>query len=322
MILEQQGASGMSILVIGGAGFIGRRMIPILASRGHEITCMDIDAAGASAAFAGLGDKVKVVRGDVTQFDDVIGAVQESRAERLINLSYFIGDIAPHTAFKLDVQGMDNVFEAARRSGVRHTVFASSLAVSGAQSKFGERLVDETDERYGDTQYAVNKIINEHQAHDYRRAYGMTITCVRPANVTGPDKKFGSIDHVNCMCEPARGKSITFPHADTMRCVIHVEDMAEAFARILLADKPKHTTYNSGGATVSMAELAALVRSYIPDADIRFKHETGGRATSGNFLIDNRRLVEEFGVQYAPLRQRVKEVINDIRRAEGKPLVA
>ena len=51
------------------------------------------------------------------------------------------------------------------------------------------------------------------------------------------------------------------------------------------------------------------------------ENETGGREVSGNFLIDNSRVVEEFGVQYAPLRQRVKEVINDIRREEGLPLV-
>ena len=307
----------MSILVIGGAGFIGRRMIPALAAAGHELTCMDIDVAGASTAFAHLGHKVKVVRGDVTQFDDVIGAMQESRADRVVNLSYFIGDLAPHVAFKLDIQGMDNCFEAARRSGVKHTVFASSVAVTGQQTEFGERLVDETDERRGETQYAVNKIINEWQAHDYRRAYGMTITCIRPANVTGPDKKFGSIDHVNCMCQPARGQSVTFPHADTMRCVIHVEDMAEVFARVVLTDKPKYETYNSGGAMVSLAELAAQVREFLPDADIRFEAETGGRAISGNYLIDNSRVIEEFSVQYAPLRQRVKEVINAIRTGEG-----
>ena len=164
-------------------------------------------------------------------------------------------------------------------------------------------------------------MMNEWQAQDYRRAYGMTITCIRPANVTGPDKKFGSIDHVNCMCQPARGNPVEFPHADAMRCVIHVEDMAEAFARILLADKPQHTTYNSGGTTLSMGELAALVREFLPGADINFKEPIGGRAISGNFLIDNRRLVEEFGVQYKPLRQRVKEVINDIRAGEGLPLV-
>ena len=311
----------MSMLAIGGAGFIGRRLLPILAKAGHEVTCMDIDVAGASAAFSDLGDKVSVVRGDVTQFDDVIGAMQEAKAERVINLSYFIGDLAPHVAFKLDIQGMDNVFEAARRLNVKHTVFASSLAVSGGQSNFGERLVNEDDERHGTTQYAVNKITNEWQAQDYRRAYGMTITCVRPANVNGPDKKFGSIDHVNCMCQPARGAAVMFPHADTMRNVIHVEDIAEAFARVLMTDKPKHETYNSGGTTVSLGELAAMVKAYLPDADIQFEQETGGRAASGNFLIDNSRLVEEFGVQYAPLQQRVKEVINDIRRDEGLPLV-
>ncbi|NKB55014.1 MAG: NAD-dependent epimerase/dehydratase family protein [Alphaproteobacteria bacterium] len=311
----------MSILVIGGAGFIGRRLIPLLVAEKQAVTCMDIDVGGARAAFGEFGDAVKIVRGDVTAFDDVIGAMMEAQAERVINLSYFIGELAPHTAFKLDIQGMDNCFEAARRTGVKHTVFASSVAVSGSQTHFGERLVNEDDARNGDTQYAVNKIINEWQAHDYRRQYGMTITCIRPANVTGPDKKFGSIDHVNCMCQPARGNPVTFPHRDTMRNVIHVEDMAAVFARVALTDSPKHETYNSGGTTVSIGELAALVTEFLPEADIRFEAEEGGRATSGNFLIDNSRVVEEFGVQYAPLRQRVKEVINDIRRGEGLPLV-
>jgi len=311
----------MSILAIGGAGFIGRRLIPLLVAENQTVTVMDIDVRTASAAFEQFGDKVKVVRGDVTAFDDVIGAMIESGADRVVNLSYFIGELEPHVAFKLDIQGMDNVFEAARRTGMKHTVFASSVAVSGEQSKFGERMVNEDDERHGTTQYAVNKIMNEWQAHDYRRSYDMKITCIRPANVTGPDKKFGSIDHVNCMCQPARGNTVSFSHADTMRCVIHVEDMAEVFARVLLSDNPKQETYNSGGATVSLGELAALVKEFLPDADIRFDNESGGREVSGNFLIDNSKALEEFGVQYAPLRQRVKEVINDIRREEGLPLV-
>src|SRR5262249_8597165 len=187
----------------------------------------------------------------------------------------FIGELAPHVAFKLDLQGMDNCFEAARRYGVKHTVFASSVAVSGQQAHFGERLVEETDERRGETQYALNKIINEWQGHDYRPPHGKQDPRRRPPQPARPNQKVGSIDHVNCMCQPARGQAVTFPHADAMRCVIHVEDMAEAFARVLLADKPRHTTYNSGGTTVSICELAALVREFLPKADIRFEAQTG-----------------------------------------------
>ena len=311
----------MSIVVIGGTGFIGRRLIPLLVGRGESVVCMDINTAAAS--FAAQGDRVKVVRGDVTQFDDVMGVVAETRPERLLNLSYHIGsDLPPHVATKLNVVGMDNCFEAARLCGVRHTVYASSLAVSGQQKHFGERPVTEEDFRYGDYQYAVHKIFNDWQAKDYTDKFGMTITGVRPANVTGPDKVRGSVDHVNCITQPARGQPVTFPYRDAMRIPIHVDDIAEVFARVLLADKPRHPIYNSGGTTISMGALADMVREFIPDADIRFEQETGGRERSGNFLIDNRRLVEEFGVQYAPFRQRVLQIVNEVRREEGRQPIA
>jgi nucleoside-diphosphate-sugar epimerase len=308
----------MSVLVVGGAGFIGRRLIPLLLARGEDVVCFDINVARPLA----FGEGVKLVRGDVTQFDDVMVAVTEAKPERLINLSYHIGsDLPPHIATKLNVVGMDNCFEAARLAGVRHTVYASSLAVNGAQKHFGERAVTEDDFRHGDVQYAVCKIFNEWQAKDYRDKYGMTITGVRPANVTGPDKVMGSVDHVNCIVQPARGKSVTFPYRDAMRCPIHVDDTAEVFARVLMAEKPKHGIYNSGGHAISLGDLAAMVREFLPDADIRFDKDTGGREISGNFLIDNTRLVEEFGVQYAPFRSRVRDIINDIRRDEGRPAI-
>jgi predicted N-formylglutamate amidohydrolase len=64
-----------------------------------------------------------------------------------------------------------------------------------------------------------------------------------------------------------------------------------------------------------------MVREFLPDARITFQHETGGRDISGNYLIDNTRLVQEFGVQYLPYRQRVLQIINKVRAAEGLPLV-
>lgn len=310
----------MSVFVIGGAGFIGIRLIPLLVARGESITCMDITPQ--SPALAALGDRVKLVRGDVTQFDDVMAAMSAARPDRVINLSYMLGsEHAPHVALKLNVLGMDNCFEAARLTGAKHVVYASSLAVNGEQFHYGERMITEDDFRHGHVQYAMHKIFNEFQAQDYREKFGMTITGVRPANVTGPDKVRGSVDHVNCITQPARGKPIRFPFADAMRCPIHVDDVAEVFARVLLTDRPEHAVYNTGGTAISLGDLAGIVRGFLPDAQITFDKPTGGKEISGNYMIDNTRLVQEFGVQYRPYRERVLQIINEVRQAEGLPPV-
>jgi len=310
----------MPIFVIGGAGFIGFRLIRLLVARGQSVTSMDISPGAHS--FADLGNKVNSVRGDVTQFDQLMAAMAAAKPERVVNLSYFLGsDHAPHVAMKLNILGMDNCFEAARLLGVRHTMYASSLAVNGKQANYGNRPVTEADQVHGEYQYAKHKIMNEWQAQDYTEKYGMLITGIRPANVTGPDKVRGSVDHVNIITEPARGKAITLAYKDAMRCPIHVDDIAEVFARVLLSERPNHRIYNSGGTPISLGEIADIVRSYLPDANIDFQNESGGRDASGNYMIDNARLITEFGVQYRPYRDRVLQIINDIRRDHRLPVV-
>jgi nucleoside-diphosphate-sugar epimerase len=311
----------MSTLIIGGTGFIGRRLVPLLAQRGEEIVCMDINPA--TANYEGLGKQVRVVRGDVAQFDDVMSVMATAKPARVVNLAYYLGsEHPPHAAFKLNILGMDNCFEAAHLCGVNRVAYASSLAVSGEQKHYGDRVVTEDDFRHGHVQYAMHKIFNEWQAQDYREKHGMEITAIRPANVTGNDKIVGSVDHVFCITDPARGKPVSFPYKDAMRCPIHVDEIAEIFARVIMTDKPQHWIYNTGGIAISLGEIANIVREFLPDAKITFDKETGGKELSGNYLIDNSRLVQEFGVQYRPYRERVLQIINEVRREEGLPLVS
>jgi nucleoside-diphosphate-sugar epimerase len=311
----------MSILILGGTGFIGRRLVPLLAARGEEIVCMDLNPG--TANYERFGKQVRVMRGDVSQFDDVMAVTASAKPARIVNLAYYLGsEHPPHAALKLNIVGMDNCFEAARLAGCNRIVFASSLAVSAEQKFYGERPVTEEDFRHGHVQYAMHKIFNEWQAQDYREKFGMEITAIRPANITGPDKIVGSVDHVKCITFPAKGQPISFPYKDAMRCPLHVDDIAEVFARVLMADKPRHAVYSSGGTPISIGELADLVREFLPDAKITFDHETGGRESSGNWLIDNNRLVQEFGVQYLPYRQRVLQIINETRSEAGLPPVA
>ena len=311
----------MSTLVIGGTGFIGRRLVPLLAQRGEEIVCMDINPA--TANYEGLGKQVRVVRGDVAQFDDVMATMVAAKPERVVNLAYFLGsEHPPRVAFKLNILGMDNCFEAARLCEVKRVAYASSLAVSGEQHFYGDRAVTEDDFRHGHVQYAMHKIFNEWQAQDYREKHGLDITAIRPANVTGNDKIVGSVDHVKCITFPARGQPISFPFRDAMRCPVHVDEIAEIFARVIMTDKPKHWVYNTGGIAISLGEIADLVREYLPDAKVSFDKDVGGKEISGNYMIDNSRLVEEFGVQYRPYRERVLQIINEVRGEQSLPPLA
>ena len=311
----------MTTLILGGTGFIGRRAVPRLAARGERVAVMDINPNAVS--FEEFGDLVTVMRGDIMEFEDVVKAVLASKPDRIMNLAYLLGsgDDTPHFTMKLNVLGMDNCFEAARVCGVDRVVYASSVAVSGQQSAFGDRLVNEDDPMHGTSQYAMHKRFNEFQAQQFNSVYGMNITGIRPANVTGPDKVRGSTDHVRCVVLPASGEPVNFPKSGFMRLPVHVEDVAEAFVRVTMADSCHARGIQHGGhSRISMGDLADIVRGFLPDADISFDAE-GGKEESGNYLVDNSRLLGEFEMEYPPLASRVRDIINDVRRDKGQPPV-
>ena len=229
----------MTVLVLGGAGFIGPRVIRKLVERGEDVYATDInplpDIPGVEA------DSIRSARVDITDFEQVTRAIVDSQPDRIINLAYLLGggEGNPHHQMRLNILGMDNCFEAGRLLGVDRIVYASSVAVSGQQSNFGDREINEDEGTYGDSQYATHKIFNEFQAKMFNENYGMRITGIRPANVTGPDKVRGSTDHVRCVTLPSRGEPVSFPYQDMMRLPIHVEDIAEAFVRVTLVDSQR-----------------------------------------------------------------------------------
>ncbi|MCI0849254.1 MAG: hypothetical protein J4N86_12045, partial [Chloroflexi bacterium] len=85
-------------------------------------------------------------------------------------------------------------------------------------------------------------------------------------------------------------------------------------------DQSHYPIYNSGGHPISLGDLAGIVKNFLPDAQITFESQDG-KEDSGNYLADNSRLLGEFELEYPPFEQRVLQIINDIRRDEGLPLV-
>jgi nucleoside-diphosphate-sugar epimerase len=309
------------MLVFGGTGFIGNRVLRKLIERGHAVAAFDINP-NLPAYDADLQGKVQVFRGDITLMDDVVETMLAVKPDHVLNLAYLMGGGDPHMGVRLNVLGMDNCFEAARLCGIKRVVYATSLTVYGEQRNFGERPVVETDFRFGTGLYAASKIYNEHQAEWYSSAYDMQITGLRAAHVTGWDKVRGSTDHVKCITEPARGLPVEFPFRDAMRLPIHVEDVAEIFARLVEDASSRHAVYNSGGYGQSMGDLAQLVSRYLPDARITFAQDEGGRASSPIYLMDNSRWVDEYDYPLPLFEQRVLEMINEVRQHAGLPLVS
>jgi nucleoside-diphosphate-sugar epimerase len=232
-------------------------------------------------------------------------------------------DNKPRVAFKLNVMGLDNVLEASRLTNVGRIVYCSSIAVHGGVviSKEGEktappdRVIMEDETPAPRKQYDHHKVFNEWQAREYREKHGMSVIGIRPTNVGGSDKlAVGSTEHVRAVVFPALGQPVELDYPDRMRCCIHGDDAAEAFRLVALAKAPKHTIYTTGGDPLSIGEVADMVRSHIPDADIRFTHASGGKAFSGAYRFSNQRLTEEFGFTYKPWAEVVPMMIENVRR--------
>lgn len=279
------------------------------------MVCMDLVSAETSS----LPSRLKNIRVDVSDFESVVSTFFTYRPEVVINLGFLVGDYVPRSAMRVNILGADNCFEAARLAGVDRIVFSSSIAVNGAQSNYGYRPLVEDDRHIAETQYAAHKVFNEWQAKEYREKHGMTITAIRPANISGVDKTLGSVDHVACIVNPAKGKSIHFKFRDQMRCVIYGDDMAEVFARVAETKRPAFTVYNSGGETLSLGALSEMVKKHIPDADITFEQQAGSeKAEIGGvaYIYDHSRILQEFGVEYLPYKSRVAEMIEMVRSGE------
>ena len=122
------GREFMSVFIAGGTGFIGRRLTRSLVAEGETVKVMNI--APQSADFEDLGDKVNVVQGEISQSAVVMDRMAGAGANRVINLAYFIGNHRPpHVALKLNIDGMDNFFEAARLPAKRWCTLARSPSI-------------------------------------------------------------------------------------------------------------------------------------------------------------------------------------------------
>lgn len=311
----------MSVMVTGGTGFIGARIIRKLVERGEDVVCFDL--APPRANLQPYLDRIEVYRGDITQVPHLLEAVNTHGVDRIIHMAALLPpdtEDRPHFGMLVNIQGTNNVFEVARWTGVRRVVYASSIAVYGVQETFGDRPLTEDDTSNPVNVYGMTKAVNDFSARKYIDQFGMDLRGVRIATVFGHGRVTGMTGMIGglLMSLPAIGKPIDLPfHHDEASAMIHAEDAAEIFVRIALSDSLKHNIYLSGGHLATAGEMVDIVRGFIPDAKIT----TGDLFVPHVYLVDNSQMLADIGYEMAPLRVRILEHINDARREAGLPTI-
>lgn len=301
----------MAILVIGGTGFVGKRVIKRLADSGENPICFDIFPQ--TSDFSDVGKDIKVVQGDMTCIEDLIGALKKYSVEKIIHLA--VQRQGLHSAMRISALGTNCVFEAARLSGVKRILFASSVAFHGPQSFFGEKPVTENDYGFPSITYGAIKWMNEFMAKEYNKYYGMEIIAVRIALVYGTGHRGGLSWANDIVTLPAIGKPVAIPcRSNQKACLIHVEDVAEIFTRLIRKTELRHDVYHTGGDMCTLEEMAKIVKEFIPDAHISFE-ETAEELPFA-YLVDNSRLRNDIRIHPRSLRDGISRMINTIREGE------
>ena len=176
----------MKYLVTGGAGFIGSHIARALLQQGADVRILDNFSSGRRENLAGLD--VDLIEGDLRDASRVTEAVRG--VDVIFHEAAFVSVPEsmekPQECFDVNVTGTSILFEAARRSGVKRVVIASSAAVYGDSTAMP--LVEDTPLKQL-SPYATSKRIDEMYAELFTNQFGLEVAALRYFNVYGPRQR-------------------------------------------------------------------------------------------------------------------------------------
>ena len=319
----------MTVLVTGGLGFIGSKVVLQLLKKDIDVLVTDLDIVKnkdkLESNILKIGknkDKVKYQKLDITNYKEIENIFQNNKIDSVINLAYGIGTICeenPLLASKINIVGTTSIFEMIVKYKIRRLVFASSETVYGAnQEFFGDRAV--TEEDYSGINnhfytYGVMKLLNEFMAEKYIKKHGCSIAYTRPSVVFGYGRQNTAINWAeDFAAKPALGQAAHLPFSKKNRDNwIYVDDCAEQLVRLALKETLNYSCFNTGAETLDGAQLEATVKKIIPDAEIYFDENV--KSTP---LIDDQndeRIRKEIEFNPRSFEEGVKCLIQDVRES-------
>jgi UDP-glucose 4-epimerase len=267
----------MTVLVTGGAGYIGSHMVHALVDAGEAVVVIDNLSTGFSAS---IPSNVPLFIGDAGDENLVEGVIAAHAIDSII---HFAGSIVvpdslrdPLGYYRNNTMTTRNLLHAAVKCGVRQFIFSSTAAVYGNPDR--SPVAEDAPVRPL-SPYGTSKLMSEIMLHDTAAAHGLRFVALRYFNVAGADpdgrtglSTIGATHLVKIAAEAATGQRAAVnvfgadyptPDGTCIRDYIHVCDLVEAHRsalRHLRADGASLTLNCGYGRGTSVLEVIEAMR--------------------------------------------------------------
>lgn len=288
----------VSVLITGGAGFIGSYLVEKLVRLNNNVTVLDNLKSGSKAnLLQSFGNEnLHFIAGDCTNPSDLqtamtdVDVVFHLAANPEVRLEF--ND--PETCFRQNVYATHLLLEEMRQSQVSTVVFASTSTV------YGDVDVIPTPETHPTrpiSLYGASKLASEAMISAYAHTYNMRAIILRLANVVGPRSGHGVIhDFIDKLQKDSRTLEILGDGAQS-KSYLYVDDCVDAFLTTLQKAEKYVSILNVGSIDqVTVNEIAEIVVDELGLEDVTFNYTggvDGGRGWMGDvklMLLDVNRL--------------------------------
>ena len=254
----------MRILITGGAGYVGSKLVPKLIDLGHDITVLDLMIYGTDVLKDNL--KLSKITGDIRDKDLLKKIIPGHNI--IIHLACISNDpsfeLNPKLGKSINLDAFEPLVKISKESGINRFIYASSSSVYGIKN---EKNVTEDMNLQPLTDYSkfkgdCEKILNNHKSENF------ITTTIRPSTVCGYARRQRLDLVVNILTNYAYNKrKIKVFGGDQLRPNIHIDDMVQSYLAVIDAPDKKINgeIFNVGYKNQTVNELAEDVVSVIGD---------------------------------------------------------
>jgi nucleoside-diphosphate-sugar epimerase len=293
------------ILVTGGGGFIGGHVCRLLIIHGQDVVALDRNFRTTIPCH--------IVQGDLGSPDFITELFRAYSFDAIIHLAAVLNTASrmqPDEAMRVNIGGSITLLRLALQFDIPKFIFGSSISAYGAKlyAVYGE--VSETEPASPNSVYGVSKRYVEIVGENFRQQDGFQFVALRISMVVGAGAASTSSPWRSEIFEklPANQRAIIrLPYAGhEIVPLIHVADVARITQRLIEAEQPVYSIYNTPSENWKCGDLAGYLRVLNRNIELTFSPSSDRGDPEA---ITGRRFSEEFDFTILPLKERLRQAV-------------